>query len=356
MTALWGALRTAFADKGTRLVVLSAPPRPLFAPEAALPSDAATAALGAEFSKYIAQLNAAGIQAPDLTKAVEAEFAQNYYFARDTHWTPRGAAWSALQLGQAIGHTQQKLDEIQFTETFTEKGSLSAVVERICGARPSAEDVPSPIYAAAGGADALFASGEAATVALVGTSFSNRYQTDAYQVAGALSFALGAAVENFSVTGGGLVGAMEAFVQSGALDTGQFETVVWETPYTSPLTQVAGLRQVLGALDNDVSAIPLYAGRLTDDWQIVKLKTVIVPGGTLRIETPGIDVGQLSVELFSPDGEKVRLKLRKSERVEKNQRSDIWQVSLLALPLAEVSRIKLKLDTVAHAARVSLLN
>ena len=355
-TALWSALREAFATRGAQLVVLAAPPRPLFAPEGVVPANRDLDALQAGFSAYIEALNAAGIPAPDLTQALSVDVAEDYYFARDTHWTPKGAAWSSVELATLMGQMPPSLEDLPFAETYSEKGSLSAVVEKVCGTRPVAEETVAPIYASVGGAAALLGDAGDPTVALVGTSFSDRYQTDAYQVAGALSWALGADVQNVSLTGGGLVGAMSGFIQSGALEQGQFQTVVWETPYTNPLTQIAGLRQILGALEASENQTEIYAGPLNGDWQAIALGAEVSEDGSLVIETPGITAGTLIVELWSADKTKLRLKLRKSDRLEADLRSDVWHVSLAALPIADVARVKIKLDGDANAARVMLTN
>ncbi|WP_412550274.1 alginate O-acetyltransferase AlgX-related protein [Shimia sp. MIT910701] len=45
-------------------------------------------------------------------------------------------------------------------------------------------------------------------LALLGSSFSNRYKRDHYRVADALARAFDADVENFSVSGGGPIGAI----------------------------------------------------------------------------------------------------------------------------------------------------
>ncbi len=354
--ALWVAIEAEFASRGTQLMVLAAPPRPLFAPTSAVPKDYDRDHARLAFSTYIERLNSAGIAAPDLTEVTETPMSDAFYFARDTHWTPKGAAISAVRLADLSGQLSGDLDDISFADSYAEKGSLSAVVEATCGVRPDAEVVPAPSYAKVGGADALLSGGEDASIALVGTSFSDRYKTDSYQVSGALAHAFGREVENFSVTGGGLVGAMGAFIQSGALERGQFETVVWETPYTSPLTNVSGLRQVLGQLQAGSDLTELYAGPITSDWKTVKLNADASKGSTLQIETPGVTDGRLVVELYDADDKKLRVKLVKSDRIAAEMRSDIWSLSLTALPIATVKKVKLKLESASADGKVMLIN
>lgn len=352
---LWTEIVAAFESKGVTLTALVAPPRPLFAPHmlTAMGYDANKVQAG--FTSYLSALNAAGIAAPDLSSFVgEAD----YYFARDTHWTPKGAALSAAMLAETLTGeaTSTILKDVQFSDSYTEKGSLSTVVEKTCGARPNAEVVASPVYSKQGDASVLLADTSDPAIALVGTSFSDRYQRDAYQVAGALSHSLQASVDNYSVTGGGLVGAMEAFITSGALDEGRYKTVIWETPYTAPLTNVSGLRQILGALHQNGVETAVYDGGISTDWKQVEFDFSASAYGAIRVHTPGVSTGKLELEFYNADGQKTRIKLTKSDRVEETERSDVWAMSLTALPIAEVSRFKVKMETGAEGVSIHLVN
>ena len=182
-------------------------------------------------------------------------------------------------------------------------------------------------------------------IALVGTSFSDRYQSDAYQVAGALAFVMGASVDNFAVTGGGLVGSIEAFVRSGALANGDYKTVVWETPYSAPLTHVDGLRQVLGALQTNDEQVP--AGtldtRIGKDWSSIDHSFPVTDVRRLEIETEHTNTGQLVVELIDAKGGKTRTKLVKTDRVSADLCHTKWAVALDDVPEGQIVRIKLRL-------------
>ena len=356
VSALWQAIRNEFDAQGVSLTVLAAPPRPLFAPANVLPDSYAADADRNAFSDYIHALNMAGIVAPDLTQVLDTSASQNYYFKRDTHWTPAGAYVSAQLLGVSLSITGAETNNATFDRSYDEKGSLSAVVEKSCGTRPESETVASPSYATSGDAGGLLAETKPASIALVGTSFSNRYKTDSYQVAGALVHALGGEVQNFSVTGGGMVGAMEAFVLNGELEQGNFETVVWETPYTTPLTNVSGLRQLLGALQEPDGLVNIYAGDIGTDWRSVRYDISDVGASSLQITTPAVTTGKMSVELYGDKGKKIRVQLVKSDRIDPELQTDIWRLSLVALPVSGVNRIKFKLDREVTEAEIDLIN
>lgn len=343
--ALWAAIKAEFDAQGVTLTVMAAPPRPLFAPadvraamgKADYDADAAAKA----FSSYIEGLNQAGIAAPNLLPAaIKAE--RPYYFQRDTHWTPFGAALSARALADVIGMTAD-IAAPAFSGTYEEKGSLSMVAEAACGARPAPETAAAPDFARAGDADALLGDAAGPTLALVGTSFSDRYQRDAYRVADAIAHYTGASVENFSVSGGGVTAGMEAFIRSGRM--AKFKTVVWEAPYTEPLTNISALRQILGALISQRSngAAAEQAVEVSGDWTSITPEIALSEGGALELRIAGVATGQLDVEFYDADNTKTRVKLRKSDRVDAAMRSDVWTIALGSIDAGAVIRIKLRL-------------
>lgn len=356
-SALLSEIARIFQSKGITLTALVAPPRPLFAPLNALPQDFEADATARQFSGYIDAVNQAGVMAPDLSHILKTGAAKEFYFLRDTHWTPKGAALAATELAKTVlgAQANANFESIPFSQSYSEKGSLSTVAEKTCGTRPAAEVVPAPDFTKSGDANALLGASDDQTIALVGTSFSNRYDRDAYQVADAVSHAFDADVENFSVTGGGLVGAMEAFIRSGALDSGRYHTVVWEAPYTAPLSNISGLRQVLGALQNAGEKEHVASQALKASWEPIKKRFATGTFQGLEIHTPGLTEGKLELELFSDDGEKERFKLVKSDRVAAEHQSDVWTVSLAHLSMKEVSRLKIKIKGGAKEAVIHLI-
>ncbi len=353
---LWSAIRAEFAAQGVDLAVMAAPPRPLFAP-AEVRTDMGKAdydvdTVAEAFNRYIAGLNDAGIAAPDLLVTASAAD-RPYYFQRDTHWTPSGAALSANALAVAIGLATD-VAAPEFSETYEEKGSLSMVAKDACGSRPAPETVAAPDYAKAGDASSLFGVVSGPALALVGTSFSDRYQRDAYRVADAITHYTGASVENFSVSGGGVTAAMEAFIRSGRMK--EFETVVWEAPYTEPLTNISALRQILGALISQRSGgdAAEQIVELSGAWTSISPKIDMTGSRAIEVQITGVETGQLDIEFYDIDNKKTRIKLRKSERVAATLRSDIWSVALGEIDPATIARIKLRLKDASKGAVANL--
>lgn len=356
--ALWRRIAEGFAAKGVALLILSPPPRPLFAPQemqAEMGDDLTV--LRVSYQGYIAGLQASGLVAPDLSPLADTALDHAFYFARDTHWTPYGALLSAQALARAAGVAET--GPVAFDGSYTEKGSLTAVIEAGCGTRPMPERVPAPSYQRSA-ALGLLDDSAAPEIALVGSSFSGRYQSDAYQVADALSHVFGAEVDNVSLSGGGMAGSMLAFLESGALASGDVTRVVWEVPYTTPLTDIGGLRQVLSLLE-DTSAqarTSVHDGLLDTGWTSIKVGFDSAQTGHLEIVTPGVTAGEMLLELFDAQGGKRKLSLRKSDRIAGAARTDRWALALQDLPEGQVSRFKLRLKggTGATQAQVYLLD
>jgi hypothetical protein len=351
---LWSDIVVEFDTHGVELVALVAPPRPLFTPQdvrdaVGLPSDYDATKAAKSFSEYLLALNSSGITAPDLLVAAENQAQNPYYFKRDMHWTPYGAAYSAAALADHLVETSvtDAFSALSFDNEFSEKGSLSTVVDAACGSRPELEMTVSASYAKQGDANSLLGdvSSEDQSYALVGTSFSDRYQRDAYQVADALSHFVDAPVENFSVTGGGMAGAMEGFIRSGALASGKYKTVIWEAPYTAPLTNISSLRQILGALisTRDHNEAAVQSLDISKDWVEVKhdIRTNTALG--VEIHTNDISTGQLDVELYDTDNIKTRIKLIKSDRVDAQYQTNVWTIALGHLPAQAFTRMKLRM-------------
>ena len=353
---LLASIREEFAAAGATLAVMSAPPRPLFAPDEARAamgrSDYDAEATSAAFRGYVDALNAAGVIAPDLlTTLSDAE--RDVYFKRDTHWTPAGAVFSAAALAKALKMDAEAAAPA-FSGSYDEKGSLSAVAEAACGARPDVETVAAPEFAKVGDAQLLLGDAPGGpSIALVGTSFSDRYKRDAYRVADAIAHYTGASVENFSISGGGATSAMEAFIRNGGLS--EFAIVVWETPYSEPLNNVSALRQILGALRSvrrDAAPATGQIIEISGDWASVTPDIAFRKNGAIDVEIHGVNTGQLDVEIYAADGTKTRAKLRKSDRVEAAMRSDHWSLALGSVDPTTIERIKFRLKGAEKTAAV----
>ncbi|KAB7610146.1 hypothetical protein F9L33_14725 [Amylibacter sp. SFDW26] len=357
-SALMTKIAEAFQDRGVKLVLAVPPPRPLFMDVSIDGYDREKAT--ASFQSYLKSISATGVFAADLLSPMKASLGQGAYFSRDTHWTPKGAAFAAFSLIQQIGKLddlEKKFLGLKFLELYSEKGSLTAVVDKTCKTTLKPEGVMSASFTQKGNASDLLSdlSDDAQKVALAGTSFSNRYGRDVYRFSDALSFALNSEVDNYSVSGGGIISAIEALILSDAFQKGTYHTVIWEVPYTQNLSDTHSLRQILGALrlSDDDKPVEIFKGTANSGWQSVSLSVNISEVLILQIITDSANLKEVEVELYSQENEKTRIKLRKSNRVPLELQSDIWSASLEGLGVSVVKKMKLRLKGAKSSQNLS---
>lgn len=256
------AIVDEFAKRDVQLAIMVAPPRPVVVGQEQL-----NAAMGderydvetarASFDKLIEGLSETGAIVPNLLDVALADPAirEDFYFRRDTHWTTLGAAVSAIELAKLVNARAPDLfpndgafgaADLVPSEAIEEEGSLAKIVNAVCGTSQQAETATSFDLTRSGGL--LGDAQNGSSIALVGSSFSDRYKRDHYRFGDALARAFDEDIENHSVSGGGPIGAIEAYVLSGVLDRREHPLVIWELPYTESFNSSSFLRQLLGAL------------------------------------------------------------------------------------------------------------
>jgi alginate biosynthesis protein AlgX len=336
---LMGQIATEFANRGMPLAIMIAPPRSIVAGQDIVDQTIGqrgaydVAAATASFNSLITDLQAAGAMVPNLADVAigDPDTRAGFYFQRDTHWTPLGADRSARGLAATVAAARPALfpDALKTpvaspsSEMLGERGSLAKIVKSVCDTPLDEEIVPLMAHQPVGGD--LF--GDLATgaprIALIGTSFSNRYKTDAYRVGDALAEAFGAQIDNFSISGGGMIGPIEAFILSGGLKQKDHDLVVWEVPYTESFNTISALRQMLGALK-------VRAGQVTTLGAITSTTVdlnVQSPAG-VTVRPANGDVRKITLELEFNKGGRKTIKLVRKSQIPADQRADLWAASL----------------------------
>ncbi len=340
---LFGEIVRSFDARGIKLAIMIAPPRPIVAGQdevnrlSAGTSDFDVAAASASFAQMLDTLRETGAIVPDLQTlaTASAEMRDTYYYRHDTHWTPIGAAHSALALASEVAASDidgfqtlaLRAPEVSDTsETFSEKGSLAKVVKATCDVIVAPEVHPIPAFET-GGLGLLLDDTARARVVLAGSSFSNRYKSDAYRVGDALAATLEADVENHSVSGGGAIGSLEGVILSGALDKGApVDLLIWELPYTQSLNSTSMLRQLLGALRADIAEVDGTRIDLSSSGETA----LDLPKGlpdTLLVHVPEAGLDRMNLEVHFETGKKKTVKLSRKSHVPPHLRTGYWAVS-----------------------------
>ncbi len=346
-----------FENRGSHLAILLTPPRPAIAGQQVIddlaggPHDFDAARALDSFSETVERLQKTGALVPDLAKVAtgQPELRNNYYFKRDTHWTPMGALASVQDLATQIaaqgveafldvGTGLADLDHD--SQTLQERGSLSDMTDAVCGKRLAAEVVKLPIFHS--GETDLFADGpQKPRIALAGSSYSDRYKKDYYRVAESLAAAFDAQVDNYSVSGGGSIAGIESLVLSGALDAGDYDLVVWELPYTFWKNTESFMRQLLGALRINKGGGQTLT--ITEQGGIGSQPTSPVPD-YLVVEVGETDMRRVKVTLKNATGQKETVSLVRSPRVPSDRQSNRMAYSLEGLLVGTIVQVSLRSD------------
>ncbi len=336
------AIVDEFAKRDVPLAIVVAPPRPIIAGQ-----DTLDAAMGERlysvadaqlsFDKLVEGLSGTGAIVPNLSNAAVADpnIRENFYFQRDTHWTTTGAAVSAFVLAKNVNdrrpdlfHDDGKVEFGALTSSgeIQEKGSLADLVRKTCGTALPPETAE--VFDLSRNGSLLEISTDEPTIALLGSSFSNRYKRDHYRFADALALAFDAEVENFSISGGGPIGAIEAYVLSGALDRKDHALVVWELPYTESFNSQSFLRQLLGTLRKSSSPSKMTEVERKGEKTLVRLANGAgIEGVEIRSEELSLQSFNLEVRFDNGSTSKVYLGRRKSVPVD--MRTDTLASSFL---------------------------
>lgn len=341
--ALVGDIVEEFAKRDVALAIAVSPPRPIVAGQATL-----DAAMGSErydlgtaeasFAKLIDGLAATGAIVPNLvdTALANHDTQEAFYFRRDTHWTTTGSALTAIALAEATNAIHPDLfpsdgafaaSDLVVSGEIEEEGSLAMILREVCGANVPAETAAAFDLSRGSASDLLGDASDGPSIALVGSSFSDRYKRDHYRFGDALARAFEAEVENYSVSGGGAIGAIEAYVLSGALDRREHELVVWEIPYTESFNSTSFLRQLLGAL-----RLPHHDSRVQAATSLSTRKTSVDlsdAGPLAGIEVISDDPSQqdFRLEVQFDNGSKSKIALRRKSAVPPEMRGTSLYVS-----------------------------
>jgi alginate O-acetyltransferase complex protein AlgJ len=236
--ALIQGVRDTLKQHGVQLVLAIVPAKARLYPEHI--GKEAPASLHKDlYQQFHAQVQQAGILAPDLLAPLQQAKAQGQVFLRtDTHWTPMGAEVVAQHIGATIakqtplsGEPQQYVTEAKPVEAY--KGDLTSFLPL----DPLFSDLlPKPDQLAqrstkvaegtGEGGDSLFGDSQI-PVALIGTSYSANAH---WNFLGALQQALHSDVVNYAENGHGPILPMLKYLQTDAFKNSPPQVLVWEFP------------------------------------------------------------------------------------------------------------------------------
>jgi alginate biosynthesis protein AlgX len=259
-------LMAAFAAKGTHVVMAVQPTRGLMhhdkvRPDRAYGFDYAKAS--ASLQRMQQQLKAGGAIVPDMLQVVKNPPKNDYFFRRDSHWTPAGAEATARVVADEIMRQpfyKDLTNKRYRTEpgvTIPKNGILDMALDQICHNTygyqfvknyrtvPDSED-----------ASGLFEDAPDPEVVLVGTSNSaaREDETRQYNFDGYLKQFLSVDVLNFALPGAGQDGALLEYLLSDNYSPDNApKLVIWELPANYSLESPYLHRQLIPAINGGCS-------------------------------------------------------------------------------------------------------
>jgi alginate biosynthesis protein AlgX len=254
MVALMGRLAAVLRENGTTLVYATVPSKSAGMPDP-LPAHAADYGFvpdiaEAVYTDFITRLNAAGVLAPDLMTALQANTTdQPAFFGADFHWTSQGARLGAVAIAEMIKADPAFADLPVKSFVSTPIGPQTAFsgmrrsLQGLCTlslpptetiAYRTDEQVDPAADAEAGTLD-IFATGdEVLSAVLVGTSYSD---SPINNFAGFLEESTGLDIVNYAITGGNQYGGMTSYLTSDEFQAQRPRFLIWENPIYNNLAQ-----------------------------------------------------------------------------------------------------------------------
>lgn len=245
-------LQQALQQRGTTLVMVPIPGRPLIHPEYLGDINYDVQRGRKSYANYLQQLRDRMIVVPDLGSLFEQAQNKPMFFARDHHWNHHGARTIARLTAHSIkaqkkvfsAIARQKFDSFGVGSDHNQ-GSLQRAAMELCKQRYPKE--PFKLYqTVAAGGDDLFDNIAEPQIVLVGTSNSKGRLN--FNFDGFLAHYTGASVINKAKSGGGFGGALNDYLGSSEFQQSPPKILVWEIPGYYSLNNQPFFDQVLKKL------------------------------------------------------------------------------------------------------------
>lgn len=246
-------LQQALQARGTTLVMVPIPGRPLIHPEYLGEINYDVPRARRSYSNYLQKLRDSMIVVPNIESLFAQTQTKPLFFARDHHWNHHGARTIARLTAHSIkadrvysGIEKQKFESYGVGKDHNH-GSLQRAALELC--QQSYPKEPFKLYQTVlRDSDDLFADLTEPQIVLVGTS--NSQGSLSLNFAGFLAHYVGAGVNNKARSGGGFGGALKDYLSSEAFQRSPPRVLVWEFPGYYSLNDQVFFDEILQYLHN----------------------------------------------------------------------------------------------------------
>ncbi len=356
------AMAKALKKKGTTLIFMPVPTKSQVMPEL-VPTQAQLYGFDANiaaqiYGDVVRRLNDKGVVAVDIATPMRQndinEFGEYSFFKSDFHWTAHGASAAAKAISERMKQLPAYSDikpvrfDMQEAAPETEPSTMRELLQKHCAANLPAVTAHSYRVVRAeedagdrGNSLDIFGDGEAASIALVGTSFSDKAISN---FAGFLEHWSGVPVDNYSISGGNQFGAILSYMTSREFQEKRPRFLLWENPIYNNLGQYgdAPWKEVIAAAIDSCSE-PLTTTTFDKTTIEAALADVKLTTDDVLLADAGADQGRnVTVQFTDKDGQ---MSTRSVDRGDRLRATGRFYLSLGSLPTTSFSKVSVKFDT-----------
>ena len=350
----------ALEKNGTTLIYVPIPTKSQVLPEL-VPERAALygfdAGIATEiYDDVVRRLNEKGVAAVDIATPMRENnrngFGEYSFFQADFHWTAHGADVAAnaiadrLKTLPAYGDVTPVRFDMKEVAPPTEYSSMRELLQKHCLSHvPTVtahtyEAIRAEDEAARSGSMDIFGSGGEATIALVGTSYSDKPISN---FAGYLENHAGIPVDNYSISGGNQFGAILSYITSREFQEQRPRFLIWENPIYNNLGQFGGApwSEILAASRGECSPA-IAASAIGENGMEAALTTIKLDDDDVILADIGSDVSRKATfTLTAADG---TVRTRSIERGDRLRSTGRYFFSLSGLPQGAVDKVSVTFD------------
>ena len=354
------AMAKALEKNGTTLIYVPLPTKSQVLPEL-VPARASLygfeAGIATEiYDDVVRRLNEKGVAAVDIATPMRENnrngFGEYSFFQADFHWTAHGADIAARAIGDRIKGlpaygdvTPVRFDmkEVPPPEEFS---SMRELLQKHCISHvPTVtahtyEAVRAEDASAEAGSMDIFGSGDEATVALIGTSYSDKPISN---FSGYLEHWTGIPVENYSISGGNQFGSILSYITSREFQERRPRFLIWENPIYNNLGQYGGApwAEIVAASLGECSA-PLPAKGKGENAIEADFSTTKLSHDDVILADIGSDVSRKAT--FTLTGADGTVRTRSIERGDRLRSTGRYFFSLGGFPDGSFDKVEVTFD------------
>lgn len=350
----------ALEKNGTTLIYVPLPTKSQVLPEL-VPARASLygfdAGIATEiYDDVVRRLNQKGVTAVDIATPMRENnrnsFGEHSFFQADFHWTAHGADVAAKAIADRVKTlpAYEDVEPVRFDMKEVpppqEFSSMRELLQKHCVnhvpkvTAHTYEAVRSEDETAASGSMDIFGSGDQATIALIGTSYSDKPISN---FAGYIEHWTGVPLDNYSISGGNQFGSILSYITSREFQEQRPRFLIWENPIYNNLGQYgdAPWAEIVAASLGECS--PAMAATASGENAVeADLSTIKLTRDDVILADIGSDTSRKAI--FTLTGADGTVRTRSIERGDRLRSTGRYFFSLGGFPDGSIDKVAVSFD------------